>query len=60
MSENIETINTSYKLFIEKTAASKLVWGLYNKKGWASSHSAKSEDIDLVPLWGERSGSVSV
>jgi hypothetical protein len=55
MSENTETTNPSYKLFIEKTAASKLVWGLYDKKGWASSHSAESEDIDLVPLWSERS-----
>jgi hypothetical protein len=55
MSENTEITNQSYNQFIEKTAASKLVWGLYDKKGWASSHSAESEDISLVPLWSERS-----
>lgn len=54
MSENTEITNQSYNQFIEKTAASKLVWGLYDKKGWASSHSAESEDIGLVPLWSER------
>jgi hypothetical protein len=55
MSENTKITNQSYNQFIEKAAASKLVWGLYDKKGWASSHSAESEDIGLVPLWGERS-----
>ncbi|MES2426471.1 MAG: DUF2750 domain-containing protein [Bacteroidota bacterium] len=55
MSENTEITNQSYNQFIEKTTASKLVWGLYDKKGWASSHSAESEDISLVPLWSERS-----
>jgi hypothetical protein len=55
MSENTKITNQSYNQFIEKAAASKLVWGLYDKKGWASSHSAESEDIGLVPLWSERS-----
>ncbi|MBC7398672.1 MAG: DUF2750 domain-containing protein [Mucilaginibacter sp.] len=55
MSNDREITDQAYKSFIEKTAASKLVWGLYDKKGWASSHSAESEDIDLVPLWSERS-----
>jgi hypothetical protein len=55
MSDDREITDQAYKSFIEKTAASKLVWGLYDKKVWASSHSAESEDIDLVPLWSERS-----
>jgi hypothetical protein len=55
MSEDTEITDLAYRSFIEKTAASKLVWGLYDKKGWASSHSAESQDIALVPLWGERS-----
>ncbi|WP_299359040.1 DUF2750 domain-containing protein [Mucilaginibacter sp.] len=55
MSEDKEITDQAYRSFIEKTAASKLVWGLYEKRGWASSHSAESEDVDLVPLWSERS-----
>jgi hypothetical protein len=55
MSVDKEITDQAYSSFIEKTAASKLVWGLYDKKNWASSHSAESEDIDLLPLWSERS-----
>jgi hypothetical protein len=55
MSNNNEIIEQAYRSFIEKTAASKLVWGLADKKGWANSHSAEDEDINVVPLWSERS-----
>lgn len=40
-----------YKLFIEKTTASKLVWGLKNKEGWANSHAHTDEGIDVIPFW---------
>ena len=54
MSDNTETTTQAYKLFIEKTAASKLVWGLYHKQGWANSHSADNEELDVVPFWSDR------
>lgn len=43
-----------YELFIEKVAASKLVWGLQSKKGWANSSSAEDEELNVVPFWSER------
>lgn len=43
-----------YELFIEKVAASKLVWGLKDKKGWANSSSAEDEAVDVIPFWSDR------
>lgn len=52
MSENIT--DSTYKSFIEKTVASKLVWGLQNKNGWANSYSNDSEEVDVIPFWEDR------
>jgi len=46
--------DSKYQLFIEKATASKLVWGLKNKKGWANSESNDDEEIAVVPLWSDR------
>jgi len=54
MLQDIATIESKYKLFIEKTAASKLVWALKSKNGWANSHSSNSEEIDVIPFWSDR------
>ena len=54
MLQDIATIESKYKLFIEKTAASKLVWALKSKNGWANSHSNDSEEIDVIPFWSDR------
>jgi len=54
MLQDIITIESKYKLFIEKTAASKLVWALKSKSGWANSHSNDSEDVDVIPFWSDR------
>nr|WP_294944590.1 DUF2750 domain-containing protein [uncultured Mucilaginibacter sp.] len=48
------TTERDYQLFIEKVAASKLVWGLKDKKGWANSSSAGDEEVDVIPFWSER------
>ena len=48
------TTESKYKTFIEKVAASKLVWGLQNKNGWANSYSNNSEEIDVIPFWEDR------
>jgi len=48
------TIETRYKEFIEKSATSKLVWGLKNKNGWANSHAQNSEDITVIPFWSDK------
>jgi hypothetical protein len=51
-----DTANTEsqYQLFIEKTAATKLVWGLLSKEGWANSHSTDDEEVNVVPFWSDR------
>jgi len=51
-----DTANTDskYQLFIEKTAATKMVWGLLSKEGWANSHSAEDEEVAVVPFWSDR------
>jgi hypothetical protein len=54
MLQDIATIEAKYKLFVEKVASSKLVWGLQNKKGWANSHSNNDEDIAVIPFWSDR------
>jgi hypothetical protein len=54
MEENKEMIEDKYKLFVEKTAASKLVWGLHDKKGWANTHAHDDEEIALIPFWSDR------
>ena len=48
------TAESKYKTFIEKIVASKLVWGLQNKNGWANSYSNDSEEIDVIPFWEDR------
>jgi hypothetical protein len=54
MLQDIATTESQYKLFIEKTAASKLVWALKSKNGWANSHSNESEEVDVIPFWSDR------
>lgn len=54
MLQDTATTESKYKLFIEKTAASKLVWALKSKNGWANSHSNDSEDVDVIPFWSDR------
>src|ERR1700712_4610312 len=53
MLQNTAT-EAKYKLFVEKTAASNLVWGLKNKDGWANSNSADDESIDVIPFWSDK------
>ena len=48
------TTESKYKTFIERVVASKLVWGLQDKKGWANSYSNDSEDVDVIPFWEDR------
>ena len=48
------TTESKYKTFIEKIVASKLVWGLQNKNGWANSYSNDSEEVDVIPFWEDR------
>jgi hypothetical protein len=54
MLQNTTTLESRYSLFIAKVAASKIVWGLENKKGWANSHAADNEETTVVPFWSER------
>jgi hypothetical protein len=51
MSQDIED---KYKLFIETTGASKLVWGLKDRQGWANTHAHNDEKIDVIPFWSDK------
>lgn len=54
MLQDSATTESKYKLFIERVAASKLVWGLKNKKGWANAESNGDEEIAIIPFWSDR------
>jgi hypothetical protein len=54
MLQDNATTESKYKLFIERVAASKLVWGLKNKKGWANAESNEDEEIAIIPFWSDR------
>ena len=43
-----------YNAFIEKVAATKQVWGLKSKTGWANAESGDDEEVAVVPFWSER------
>lgn len=54
MLQDTEAIEGKYTLFIEKTVASKLVWVLRGKNGWANSHAGDNEDVVVIPFWSDR------
>jgi hypothetical protein len=54
MLQDISTIENKYHLFIERAAASKLIWGLKSKQGWANSNSTENEEITVIPFWSDR------
>jgi hypothetical protein len=54
MLQDTAIIESKYQLFIEKVAATKLVWALKSKNGWANSHSNDSEEVDVIPFWSDR------
>jgi hypothetical protein len=54
MLQDIATIENKYKSFIERVTASKLVWGLKNKSGWANSNSIDNEETVVIPFWSDR------
>jgi hypothetical protein len=54
MLQDTTAIDAKYKLFVEKVAGSKLVWGLKNKEGWANSYANENEKIDVIPFWSDR------
>ena len=49
-----EITDTKYTQFIEKVAATKLVWGLKSKTGWANTESAEDEEVGVIPFWSDR------
>jgi Protein of unknown function (DUF2750) len=54
MLQDSAAVEAKYEVFIERAAATKLVWGLKSKAGWANSHSKDSEEIDVIPFWPDR------
>jgi hypothetical protein len=54
MSQDTDAIEGKYTVFIEKTVASKLVWVLKGKNGWANSHAADNEEVVVIPFWSDR------
>jgi hypothetical protein len=54
MLQDTTTTEYKYKFFIERVSASKIVWGLKNKQGWANSNSNEDEEIGIIPFWSDR------
>jgi hypothetical protein len=54
MLQDTELIESKYQLFINKVAATKLVWALKSKEGWANTHSNDSEKVLVIPFWSDR------
>ncbi|MCO5934145.1 DUF2750 domain-containing protein [Mucilaginibacter sp. RB4R14] len=51
MSQDLET---KYIAFVEKVAASKQVWGLKSKAGWANADATENAEVAVIPFWSER------
>lgn len=51
MSQDLEA---KYIAFIEKVAASKQVWGLKSKTGWANADATENAELAVIPFWSER------
>ena len=54
MLQNTAIGESGYRSFITGAAASKLVWGLKNKQGWANSHAKDDEEIVVIPFWSDK------
>jgi hypothetical protein len=54
MLQDTATTGLKYKLFIDTAVASKSVWGLKSKTGWAHSHSSDDEAVSVIPFWSDR------
>jgi hypothetical protein len=49
-----EDIAGKYQEFIEQVAATKQVWALKSKTGWANAESAQNPEATVIPFWTER------
>ena len=49
-----ESTDVKYTQFIEKVAATKLVWGLKSKTGWANAEATGNEEVAVIPFWSDR------
>jgi len=54
MSQVTDIIESKYNQFVERVAATKLVWGLKSKTGWANTESAEDDEVTVIPFWSER------
>lgn len=49
-----EDLEAKYIAFVEKVAASKQVWGLKSKTGWANAGATGNEEVAVIPFWSDR------
>ena len=54
MLEVADIIESRYGQFVERVAATKLVWGLKSKTGWANTESADDDEVGVIPFWSDR------
>ena len=54
MLEVADIIESRYSQFVERVAATKLVWGLKSKTGWANTESADDDEVGVIPFWSDR------
>lgn len=48
-----EFARDAYRRFIERVAASGLVWGLHNDRGWVVVDSNEDPDRGVYPFWSD-------
>lgn len=53
MSQDLET---KYIAFVHKVAASKQVWALKSKTGWANTDATDNDEASVIPFWSDRAG----
>ena len=49
-----EDLEAKYIAFVEKVAASKQVWGLKSKTGWANADATDNDEQSVIPFWSDR------
>ena len=59
MSEFNQSVETSYKQFIQQVVNTEVVWGLTKDETWATSSSNEFEDAEVILFWSDKEGAAA-
>ena len=59
MSDFNQTIEASYRQFIQKIVETETVWGLAKDETWATSSSNEFEDAEVILFWSDKQGAAA-